>query len=646
MGSRVLAGRYELLEKIGEGGMAVVFKAKDRTLGRFVAVKILRPEYTQDEAFIESFLRESQLVAGIVDPNIVQVYDVGQEGNIHYIVMELVEGETLSDIITREGKLDAHTVVSYGKQIASALRTAHANMLIHRDIKPHNIMVTYDGIAKLTDFGIAKRANPNQEMSGDEKEAVMGSIHYFSPEQARGIPVDGRTDIYSLGIVMYEMITGRVPFDGENAVEVAVKHMNEPMIPPSKFAFDMPQDLEDIIMKATDKNPDRRFDSADDMIVALNLVKYSKLVKYEPQLPPEEEEFTRSAAIDTGEEEEEEIKPVRMFVRKSLSMTVALVIALFPLVWGLLEVFVDSIKERNKTITVPDLFEKSFDEAKSQIEALGLEIVIDSELVNDNYDEGTVLSQSPKAASVVRTGTTVKVNVSKKNPGANVPEVRNMELAEAKKKIENYGLTVGSVTEMFSDTVKKGCVISTNPVVGTNLKRGSAVNINVSKGPSDNRGETFSMNVVGLKLDDAIKALASKGCTYTIIYKEDYSSGIERGCVLSQSPSGSEQVTAGTEFELTVRAVIEEGESTVTLHIELAGFDNGEHYIAIIVTDNYANQSGITQWPREKFRKSFGMSTVSYDIHGKGKGSAVVVIDNTTISYSVDFDNGTVERKN
>ena len=643
MGSRVLAGRYELLEKIGEGGMAVVFKAKDRTLGRFVAVKILRPEYTQDESFIESFLRESQLVAGIVDPNIVQVYDVGQEGNIHYIVMELVEGETLSDIITREGKLDAHTVVSYGKQIASALRTAHANMLIHRDIKPHNIMVTYDGVAKLTDFGIAKRANPNSEMSGDEKEAVMGSIHYFSPEQARGIPVDGRTDIYSLGIVMYEMITGRVPFDGENAVEVAVKHMNEPMIPPSKFAFDMPQDLEDIILKATDKNPDRRFSSADDMIVALNLVKYSKLVKYEPEIPPEEEGYTRSTPLDTDEDKEEKTSK---FWQRSFSITVALVIALLPLVWGLLDVFVDSIKERNKTIVVPDLFEKSYDEAKRLLEAQGLQIYLDSELVNDNYEEGTVLSQSPRAESVVRPGSTVKVNVSKKNPGANVPEVRNMELSEAKKKIENYGLTVGSVTEMYSDTVKKGCVISTSPVAGTNLKRGSAVNINVSKGPSEIKGDTFSMNVVGLKLEDAIKALASKGCTYTVSYREDYSSGIDRGCVLSQTPSEQEQVTAGTEFELVVRAVIEEGESTVTLHIDLAGFDNGEHYIAIIVTDDYANQSGITQWPREKFRKTFGMSSVNYDIHGKGKGSAVVVIDNTTISYSIDFDNGIVELKN
>ena len=645
MGSRLLAGRYELLEKIGEGGMAVVFKAKDRTLSRFVAIKILRPEYTQDESFIESFLRESQLVAGIVDPNIVQVYDVGQEGNIHYIVMELVEGETLSEIITREGKLDAHTVVSYGRQIASALRTAHANRLIHRDIKPHNIMVTNDGVAKLTDFGIAKRVNPeqNKNMSGDDKEAVMGSIHYFSPEQARGIAVDERTDIYSLGIVMYEMITGRVPFDGENAVEVAVKHMNEPMVPPSKYAFDMPQDLEDIILKATDKNPNNRFLTADDMIVALSLVKYSKLVKYEPEITRQKETAAEGTETEDGGTPG---RPSR-FWQKSLAITVAAVIALVPTVWSLLDVMVMAIKDRNKTVTVPNLFEKSYEEAKTMVEAAGLVISIDSELVNDNYDEGTVLSQSPAGDSVVRPGTTVKVNVSRKNPGTNVPDVRNMELSAAKDKIVNYGLTVGTVTEMYSDTVAKGCVISTTPVIGTTLKRGSAVNLVVSKGVSENKpGDTFTINVVGLPIDEAIQLITSKGCKYRITYREDYNSGIERGCVLSQSPSGYEDVTEGTEFVIAVRPVYDDEDKIVTLEIDISQFENGEHYIAIIVTDSYGNKDGITQWPRESFTKTNGMNSISYDIRGRGKGSAVVVIDNTTISYSVDFDEGTAVIKN
>ena len=641
MASRILAGRYELLEKIGEGGMAVVFKAKDRTLGRFVALKILRPEYTQDEAFIESFLRESQLVAGIVDPNIVQVYDVGQEGNIHYIVMELVEGETLSEIIKREGKLDSHTVVSYGRQIASALKTAHENHLIHRDIKPHNIMVTNDGVAKLTDFGIAKRVNPDLNNPEDEQEAVMGSIHYFSPEQARGIAVDERTDIYSLGIVMYEMVTGRVPFDGENAVEVAVKHMNEPIIPPSQFAYDMPQDLEDIILKATAKNADNRFSSADDMIVALSLVKYSKLVKYEPVVKSidSEDEVSNDPSV-----RERALQPKKK--ERSLAFTAVLIIALIPTVWGLFDFAVDAIRHAGKTVTVPSLFEKNYTEAEEMLKSIDLVISIDSELVNDNYEEGTILSQSPSADAVVKPGSTVKVNVSKKNPGTNVPELRNMDLDEAKSKISNYGLSVGTVTEAFSDTVLSGKVVSSSPVAGTTLKRGSNVNLVVSKGPKDTKGDEFTVNVIGSTLEDAAGLITSKGCSYTVVYREDYSSGINRGCVMSQSPSETELVSEGTEFTLTVRSTIDEGEKSVKLSIDVTKLSEGTHTIAIIVRDNYDNKDGVTQWPQENFEKTKEMNSIEYTIHGQGTGSAVVVLDSTTISYTVDFDNGTASVKN
>ena len=220
MSSRLLSGRYELLEKIGDGGMAVVYKGKDRLLNRFIAIKILRPEFTKDASFVENFKRESQAAAGLSHPNIVSVYDVGKEGNINYIVMELVEGKNLSTIIAEEAPLDYRRVIDLTKQVASALRIAHKNKIIHRDVKPHNIMVTSDGVAKLADFGIAKAVN-DATLSTNSK--VIGSVHYFSPEQARGNYVDERSDIYSLGIVMYEMLTGRVPFDGDNPVSVALK---------------------------------------------------------------------------------------------------------------------------------------------------------------------------------------------------------------------------------------------------------------------------------------------------------------------------------------------------------------------------------------------------------------------------------------
>ncbi|MFA7502858.1 MAG: protein kinase, partial [Anaerovoracaceae bacterium] len=277
MGSRILAGRYELSDKIGEGGMAVVFKAKDRLLNRHVAIKILKPEFTKDPVFIESFRRESQTAAGLVHPNIVNVYDVGKEGNIYYIVMEYIDGKPLSELIRESGPLEPRRAATIAKQAASALAEAHKHQLIHRDIKPHNILLTSDGVAKISDFGIAKALSTGT-LAGSGKETVMGSVHYFSPEQARGGYVDEKSDIYSLGIVLYEMLTGKVPFDGDTAVAVAVKHMNEEIVPPSVHNPDIPADLEDIVMRATSKLQINRYRSAEEMITALNFIKYSKPV--------------------------------------------------------------------------------------------------------------------------------------------------------------------------------------------------------------------------------------------------------------------------------------------------------------------------------------------------------------------------------
>ena len=269
MSSKVIVGRYELLEKIGDGGMAVVYKAKDRLLNRQVAVKILKPEYTNDEKFINHFRRESHAAASLSHPNIVSIFDVGREGNINYIVMELVEGKPLSKIIRDEAPLNYNRVIDYSKQIASGLSAAHKHGIIHRDVKPHNILVNEDGIAKIADFGIAKAISTTTIVDGTN-ETVMGSVHYFSPEQARGGYVDEKSDIYSLGIVMYEMLTGEVPFDADNPVTVALMHINDPITPPSKLVEGIPPGLERIVLKATDKYQSNRFKSAEEVIDALN----------------------------------------------------------------------------------------------------------------------------------------------------------------------------------------------------------------------------------------------------------------------------------------------------------------------------------------------------------------------------------------
>ena len=266
--SKVLANRYELLGRVGEGGMSVVYKAKDRLLNRFVAVKILKPEFIGDQKFIDSFRRESQNAASMSHPNIVNIYDVGREGNIHYIVMELIEGKALSDYIKDQGPMAYPKVIALSKQIAAALAFAHKNHIIHRDVKPHNVMITPNGTAKITDFGIAKAVNAATIV--DNTDGIVGSVHYFSPEQARGGYVDEKSDIYSLGIVMYEMLTGQVPFDGDNPVNIALQHINSEMVPPSQLVDGVPPALEHIIMKCCDKYPVNRYASAEDLIEALN----------------------------------------------------------------------------------------------------------------------------------------------------------------------------------------------------------------------------------------------------------------------------------------------------------------------------------------------------------------------------------------
>ena len=271
MSSRVLSGRYELLEKIGDGGMAVVYKGKDKLLNRFIAVKILRPEFTKDATFVENFKRESQAAAGLSHPNIVGVYDVGREGNINYIVMELIEGDTLNKIIEREAPMDYRKVIDISKQVAQALRIAHKNKIIHRDVKPHNIMITEDGVVKLADFGIARAVNDATLATGSK---IVGSVHYFSPEQARGNYVDERSDIYSLGIVMYEMLTGKVPFDGDNPVTVALKHINEEIIPPIELEPGIPPALDRCVMKATSKYQTNRYANADELIQELENISF------------------------------------------------------------------------------------------------------------------------------------------------------------------------------------------------------------------------------------------------------------------------------------------------------------------------------------------------------------------------------------
>ncbi|HCU07657.1 MAG TPA: Stk1 family PASTA domain-containing Ser/Thr kinase, partial [Clostridiales bacterium] len=410
MGSRILAGRYELAGKIGEGGMAVVFKARDRLLNRQVAIKILKPEFTKDAVFIESFRRESQTAAGLVHPNIVNVYDVGKEGNIYYIVMELIDGKPLSQIIKEEGSLDPRRAATITRQVASALAAAHKHQLIHRDVKPHNIMLTSEGVAKITDFGIAKAISTGT-LVGAQQEAVMGSVHYFSPEQARGGYVDEKSDIYALGIVLYEMLTGKVPFDGENAVAVAVKHMNEAMVPPSKHNPDIPADLEEIVMRATSKLQINRYKSAEEIITALNFVKYSKPVaglaaengrnaaaehsangSSASETPTSEEGAAiRQSGASNGKKKSKNKKKIVFHPEKLAIIILALALAV-PASGMIYKAIMGATAPDD--VKVPDLVGLTQEEAAEALSPAGLLLDIDMELPSNIYEEGEIMSQT------------------------------------------------------------------------------------------------------------------------------------------------------------------------------------------------------------------------------------------------------------
>ena len=572
--SKLLAGRYELIEKIGEGGMAVVYKAKDRLLNRYVAIKILRPEFTQDEQFLDSFKRESQAAAGLQHPNIVSIYDVGRTGNINFIVMELVDGRPLSDFIKENGHLDYKTTIDIAKQVASALAIAHKHQIIHRDVKPHNIMITSDGVAKLTDFGIA-RAVSKATMVADTSK-IIGSVHYFSPEQARGAYVDERSDIYSLGIVMFEMLTGRVPFDGETPVEVALKHINEDVPSPAKLVPGIPPALDKVVLKATDKYQTERYKSADEMLEALKNVEFvtqmvgDRVFAGETDNKPRRDESLVAPVMSSRREDREQemvIAPANPRKPKAKSddknkkkraiiigVAAAAILALF----GILYVS-GIIGGGGKEITVPDVKGMSYSEAKEVLEAKGLKIEkADEPIASQKIEKGKIVSQTPSKNSKVKKGRTVRVILSAGNTELKVPDLKGLSYKEAKTLLSEMGLQISKGDEVDSDSVAEGLIASQYPSAKTKVDKGDIITVNISKGKKDAVipklvGTTFTSE------SDVSATLSKYGYKLgKVSYEESYETP---GTIIKQSPD------AGTTAEknTTVDIVISKAKSKATV---------------------------------------------------------------------------------
>lgn len=578
MSSRLLAGRYELIEKIGEGGMAIVYKAKCRLLNRYVAIKILRPEFTKDEQFVENFRRESQAAAGLSHPNIVSVYDVGQEGNIHFIVMELVEGKTLSELIEEKGRLDYKEAINITRQVASALSLAHKNQIVHRDIKPHNILITNTGVAKLADFGIAKAVSASTIIGGNNK--VMGSVHYFSPEQARGAYVDERSDIYSLGIVLYEMLTGKVPFDGDNPISIALMHINDPMPPVSAEVPGIPPQLEKIIMKATDKYQTNRYRTADEMIEDLDNIEFITKVmgqkaftiageeeKEQPAVsvhPERERTHRKSEPAGNTEESDKTLERANKISTGFIIGAVAvLVIAGIIGLGALLGWFSGDIEE----IKVPNFVGSTFEKAQALAQETGLEIARGEDVYSPDQEEGKITSQNPTADSVVSPGKLITVYVSKGKKDGVVPKIVGMDYKGASEYLKTFGFELG-IVKTESSTLPENVIIEQSVEEGSTALKGTKIDVTVSDGKGK---ETVKMpNLIGKTPDEANAIIDTEGlklgdATYeettttaqNLIFWQQYPEGteLEKGTAVSYkvskgekpSGSGSEDFGDGTE---------------------------------------------------------------------------------------------------
>ncbi len=567
---RLIGNRYEILEKIGNGGMATVYKAQDTVLKRYVAVKVLREEFTTDEEFIRRFNTEAQSAASLAHQNIVSIYDVGMEDNIYYIVMELIQGKTLKQIIDEDGVLPWKWSLNIAIQIASALEVAHKNNIVHRDIKPHNIIITEDGIAKVTDFGIAKAVS-NSTITAFG--TTIGSVHYFSPEHARGGYTDAKSDLYSLGVVMYEMLTGRVPFDADTPVSIALKHMQEKPVEPIKLNPSIPYSVNKIIMKAMEKDLNLRYQSATEMLKDLNMalkdpegdfVKTSSNdMAYTQRIDTIPEEVLNQENRNSEEGKKKKGK-IRTFFAKHPALKVIIIILLIILipVIGFFGTQAILSAGRTRDIALPNFVEMTREEAEIAAEEANLVLEITEEFSSE-VEEGKIVSQDPPYTDgyLVKEGSTIKLVLSKGENIKIVPKVTGMAREEAEQSIKAEELEV-EVVEEASDRVEAGYVIRQDPAANEELNAGETVTIYVSTGIKQITME----HVVGKTEEEAKKTLTDLGFDVTVVYEEDTSK--DDGVVLRQSIDVGTTVDDGTKVTLTVNRIEEIKNGTVNINLK------------------------------------------------------------------------------
>ena len=594
----VISGRYEIIEKIGTGGMADVYRAKDHRLNRYVAVKILKNEYSEDAKFVTKFRQEAQAIACLSHPNIVGVYDVGQEQDMHYIVMEFVDGITLKKYIEQKGKLSVREAVGIGLQIANGLEAAHANHIIHRDIKPQNILISKDGTAKVSDFGIAKAASSNTITAN-----AMGSVHYISPEQARGGFSDEKSDIYSLGITMFEMLTGRVPFNGETTVAIAIKHIQEEMPSPKEFVPEIPSSVASIVLKCCQKSPDRRYQNMAELIADLkqslinpeedfvvnkdpdmeggtrmisdeDMAQIKRKVPYQSGREYEEQDHDETmrlrsdteAMYENDEEAEGEddydYDPKMERVTTVLAIVAGVVICIILIVLAV-KIFggkknegnnpsgpiitTEETKEEAEKVAMPDVKGMNVDDARNTLTGLGIltEVVYEE---SDSVAEGVVISTDVSVGAQIDKGSKVTLTASAGTQGVEVPNVVGLTFDEANTQLVSKGFLVNK-TEDYSDTIEAGRVIAQTPADGNKAPKGSVITVTVSLGKEDTKIRV--PNLIGLSEQDGTVEAIEAGLTVGSV-THIYSDEVGEGMICYQSYSHGSYVDQGTSIDIKV----------------------------------------------------------------------------------------------
>ncbi len=545
---KLLGNRYEVLEQLGGGGMALVWKGKDTLLNRLVTIKVLRPEYASDEDFVRRFRREAQAVASLSHPNIVSIYDVGQENDSHYLVMEYVEGESLKSLIRREAPLPSTKAIQLGRQIAEALEHAHENSIIHRDVKPHNILITKNGRAKLTDFGIAQAS----ASTITHTDTIVGSVHYISPEQAKGEPAGPKSDIYALGVVLYEMLTGQVPYQADGAIGVALKHIQEQPLSLREINPNIPEDLEKVVLRAMDKLPERRHKSA--RAFGEDLISISDETRTMLPYLPEDEEYTRVLPNPTLiMKEEPRISRASDKPSKHRQMKPAawgmLAFVLVLLAAGMLFVFNSYLNVGE--VKVPPVVGMHIDEARRVLKERGLEVSVSTQ-PHDTVKKDHVISQDMEANRMVKKGRVIVLVVSGGQDLVEVPDVVNFSLEEAKYTLFNqkFKVEVPAEEQVYSEDVDKGKVAEQEPKGKAQAPRGSTIKLHLSKGPKPQVQKV--PNLIGLTQETALSELSRLGLALDETIGQVESSEYLSGQITKQDPAPDSELEEGNKVKITI----------------------------------------------------------------------------------------------